>query len=95
MPLENPQQRPTGRILKRIGDRYLVFYEGRDIVCAVRQKVAKGDRYPAIGDWVEFSEIGDRFQLDTVGCGTQAASAGNACKSGFAGGCVIVGGAGS
>ena len=54
-----PQNVPKGRIVKRSGDRYIVFHNDQDITCAVRQKVTKSDMYPAVGDWVEITLIDD------------------------------------
>jgi ribosome biogenesis GTPase len=46
-----------GRILKRIGDRYSVHDQGKDILCVVRKTVSKSDLPPAVGDWVQYSLV--------------------------------------
>ena len=49
----------TGRIVKRIGDRYLLYDNGRNVSCAVRQKLIKSDMPPVIGDWVSYSPLNE------------------------------------
>jgi ribosome biogenesis GTPase len=57
MTSQNSQQRPTGRIIKRIGDRCSVYNNGRYITCAIRQKLVKRKMVPAVGDWVWYTPI--------------------------------------
>lgn len=47
----------AGRILKRIGDRFLVHHDRHELVCAVRKTVAKSELAPAVGDRVRFARI--------------------------------------
>jgi len=49
----------TGRIIKRIGDRFMVHHDQQEVVCAVRKTVAKSELSPVVGDWVRFSRIDD------------------------------------
>jgi ribosome biogenesis GTPase len=48
-----------GRILKRMGDRFLVHCDPQEVVCAVRKTVTKSALSPVVGDWVRFSPIDD------------------------------------